>query len=397
MQKSSTNYTKYKHFAFISYRWADEKWAKWLQNKIESYSLPTAIYKKNKDLHRKLKPCFRDKTDLGIGELTPELQENLRNSKFLIVICSPNSAKSTWVGAEIEYFISLGRKDSIIPFIIDGIPYNNDEKDCLHPVIKKYFPQKDEDGKSREILGANINEEGKGSRWIKKEKAAIKVIAKMHSLAFDELWQREKRRNRQKMFYTLFICFAMGFLIGYISVKNQPKTVSFSLNETSFHNKNLPPLKDGRITLYLENEKKDTIIKSLKDEAIFHNIPAKFLSKKVRVTFSTTENSYKENDYLSTEETIVLKENNIINIQRNDSVYGYFYLELEDFTSGKLLKNTTVYIDDMEFQTNEDGILNCIIPIEKQKTLYQLKKVGCSIPNSVQATYNTIGQFKQIK
>lgn len=32
---------EYKYLAFISYKREDEKWAKWLQRKLEHYKLPT--------------------------------------------------------------------------------------------------------------------------------------------------------------------------------------------------------------------------------------------------------------------------------------------------------------------------------------------------------------------
>lgn len=45
---------KYDYFAFISYRWEDEKMAKWLQVKLEHYKLPTEIRKQNPDLELKI-------------------------------------------------------------------------------------------------------------------------------------------------------------------------------------------------------------------------------------------------------------------------------------------------------------------------------------------------------
>lgn len=32
---------QYKNYAFISYKREDEKWAKWLQRKLENYKLPS--------------------------------------------------------------------------------------------------------------------------------------------------------------------------------------------------------------------------------------------------------------------------------------------------------------------------------------------------------------------
>ena len=42
--------TSKKYFAFISYKREDVKWAKWLQNELEGYHLPTKIAKANPNL-----------------------------------------------------------------------------------------------------------------------------------------------------------------------------------------------------------------------------------------------------------------------------------------------------------------------------------------------------------
>lgn len=107
----------FQYYAFISYKHEDEKWAKWLQHKLENYKLPSIIRKEIPRLPRYIRPVFRDKTDLGVGQLTESLRKELELSQYLIVICSSEAAKSEWVGKEIDAFISMGRTDNIIPFI----------------------------------------------------------------------------------------------------------------------------------------------------------------------------------------------------------------------------------------------------------------------------------------
>lgn len=51
--QSSTTYT---NIAFISYKREDEKWAKWLQNKLEYYKLPTEIRNQIPDLEFAMTP-----------------------------------------------------------------------------------------------------------------------------------------------------------------------------------------------------------------------------------------------------------------------------------------------------------------------------------------------------
>lgn len=58
---------KKEYLAFISYKREDVEWAEWLQNKLEFYKLPTYVMKENPALPEKLRPIFRDVTDLEPG------------------------------------------------------------------------------------------------------------------------------------------------------------------------------------------------------------------------------------------------------------------------------------------------------------------------------------------
>jgi hypothetical protein len=79
-----------------------------------------------------IRPVFRDKTDLTSGVLSEQLHNELEQSKFLIVICSPSCANSSWVNKEVATFIEEGRTEFIIPFIVEGVPHaNNPEKECF--------------------------------------------------------------------------------------------------------------------------------------------------------------------------------------------------------------------------------------------------------------------------
>ena len=113
----------FKYFAFISYQREDEKWAKWLQHKLEHYHLPTNVRKENPSLPQSIRPVFKDTSELAAGVLADEICEALENSKYLIVICSPHSALSKWVGIEVQTFIDKDRSDKIIPFVIGRKPF----------------------------------------------------------------------------------------------------------------------------------------------------------------------------------------------------------------------------------------------------------------------------------
>ena len=195
-----------KYFAFISYKREDEKWAKWLQNKLEHYKLPSNLNGRT-DLPKEIRPIFRDQSELAAGVLADEINNALTKSKYLIVICSPRAAQSEWVGKEVQTFIGLGRTDKIIPFIIGGTAHAQDPKDECFPLALLNLPPE------QELLGINIDEMGRDA-------AAVKVVAQMFGLKFDALWQRygkeQKRKKRLATFsivvFSVFILCVAGWI-----------------------------------------------------------------------------------------------------------------------------------------------------------------------------------------
>lgn len=187
-----------KYFAFISYKREDEAWAKWLQYKLEHYKLPTNLNGRN-DLPKEIRPIFRDKSDLAGGVLADEINNALENSKYLIVICSPKAAHSEWVGKEVQTFIDLGRTDKIIPFIVGGTAHaQNQEEECFPLALRELSAE-------QELLGVNINEMGRDA-------AAVKVVAQMFGLKFDELWQRYEREQKKRRNW-IITASIVGFLV----------------------------------------------------------------------------------------------------------------------------------------------------------------------------------------
>ena len=128
---------QFQYYAFISYKREDEKWAKWLQDRLRWYKLPSKLCRQITRLPKKVWPVFRDNTDLDSGRLEENIRHELERSHYLIVICSPEAARSPWVGNEVKYFATLHGADKIIPFVVSGIPYSNDiETECIHEQIK---------------------------------------------------------------------------------------------------------------------------------------------------------------------------------------------------------------------------------------------------------------------
>ena len=171
---------QYTNYAFISYKREDEKWAKWLQKKLEGYKLPSIVREQRSDLPKYLRPIFRDGTDLSGGILVDQLRRELLQSRYLIVICSPNATKSEWINREAQTFIDEGRIGQIVPFIVGGTPHASNPADECFPQSLRDIPS------DKELLGINVQEVGK-------DMAFIRLVATMIGVRFDTLWQRHRR------------------------------------------------------------------------------------------------------------------------------------------------------------------------------------------------------------
>lgn len=366
--------TPYRYFAFISYNSKDTEWGKKVQRKLEKFRLPSTLCSERDLERRPIRPIFFAPTDIQPGPLSEELQERLKASRNLIVICSPNSAKSEWVGREIEFFHNIGRTKNIHFFIIDGIPNSsNPETECFNPIIKRLgLP---------EILGANIHEKTFKWSWLNKERAYAQLISKLLQVEFDTIWQRHKRLMLQKCAaWCTGIIFVLALLITVWS-KGQPIDLAIRLNEISARNNNLPPLKDAVVTLSLDNETKSDTISSISSTGIFSNIPKKFLNEPVRITM-------KCRNFMDIDTTLPLAEIMTLDIQRDPRVYGNIIFDVWD-DNGEGVENVALVIEGNRVVSDKNGHVELFIPLEQQHEKYH---ITATVPLSGDTIYMPCGE-----
>ena len=103
--------------------------------RLEAYRLPRRLVATSQNVDittRRIKPIFRDAVEFSAGyDLTTSVREALEKSDYLVVLCSPNSAQSVWVGREIELFRALHGRTHILGALIDGT-----QKNAFHPVLR---------------------------------------------------------------------------------------------------------------------------------------------------------------------------------------------------------------------------------------------------------------------
>ena len=353
----STNNT-FKYFAFISYNSKDTAWGKQLQKKLEHYRMPSTLCSQHGWKRKPVSPVFFAPTDIQPGGLSEELQERLKASQHLIVICSPNSAQSQWVGKEIEFFHSLGRTENIHFFIVEGTPHSGDpETECFNPVIEQLdLP---------EILGANIHEKIYRWPWLNKERAYVQLVSKLLGVEFDTIWQRHKRQLIQKAIaWTLGIIAVLAALL-VVWRSNQPFNTETRLQEASVHNDNLPPLSTAVVTLTLDNETKTDTLNSQDDALVFSNIPHRYLNQPVRFTVTCR-------DFLEVDTILPLSRNVTLLIQRDPAVYGDVHFRLFNPDTETFRANEAICIDGIETVSDDQGNVHLFIPLASQKTAYSV-------------------------
>ena len=370
MTDSQLTNLQYKYFAFISYNSHDIKWGKRLQKKLEHYRMPATLCSERGWKRTPIKPVFFAPTDIQPGGLSQELQDRLAASRHLIVICSPHSAKSEWVGKEIEFFHQLGRTKDIHFFIVDGEPHSgNPDTECFNPVVEKLgLP---------EILGANIHEKIHRLPWLNRERAYVQLISKLLNVEFDTIWKRHRRQRRIKAIaWTVGTLLVLAALLG-VWRNSQPVDVTMQVKEISIHNENLPPMKDAVVTLALDNKTETDTLRTIDGQLVFRNIPHKYLNHPVHVTISCR-------DFLTTDTIVTLTKDLTLNIARDPAVYGDLQFQLYDPMTEQYLSGVEVTIEGQTVQSDQTGTVRLSIPLSTQKEKYP---ISASIPLNEDTLY----------
>ena len=192
--------TAFRYKAFISYSWADAAWGNWLQKAIETYRTPAALVGKDGALGpvpARLHPLFKDREEEAAGaSIGAAVEAALAASEFLIVVCSPNSAKSKWVDRELAWFKTHRDPAKVLALIVDGSPGSGGENECFPAALTHHIaPDLTITGDPTDHpLAADARESGDGKR-----KARLKIAAALLGVGLDELVRRDDRRRAQRV------------------------------------------------------------------------------------------------------------------------------------------------------------------------------------------------------
>lgn len=197
-----------KNTAFISYSRADIDIAIDLEKKLEKYPYPQEmVAEENRPFDSKLvRPVFLDVLDLPVktSEFSKDIQDNLRNSRYLIVICSESSAKSEFVKKEIDFFLAThdNNADLIVAVYVDNIFSG------MHPVIDKIVATRN----------CPIYVTGRGEAGaVGRKYCFYHLLEFLLKVDFDKLYNRyeayKRRKNRQRrMMVTIVLILILSAL-----------------------------------------------------------------------------------------------------------------------------------------------------------------------------------------
>jgi len=348
-----------KYTAFISYNSKDDRWAKWLQRKLEAYNMPVVIRnEKDEVVRREEKPkklrVFRYRANLNTVSLNDGLAKELDDARWLIVICSPNSAKSAWVGKEIQHFLDTGRRDHILPFIVSGTSYSDDENECLNPVLKAAFPDGD-------ILGVNIDDYGDDPRIYRKRKALVRTVSLLIEVpdAYSYLWNRYRMRFWEGVALKVAGAAAIVLLVIWAWHYNAEFDTRIRLNDTTPTN-SLPTPDSLKVMLTLDNEEKTLVLTETDGIGTYKNLPGRFANQEARLTFEAE-------GYEPVDTVVTLQRNGEVNLNiHRDDTYGVLAGTIID-EQGQPISGAMVEAEGVTCTSQEDGTFMLRIPIEKQK------------------------------
>jgi WD40 repeat protein len=197
--------TNFKYYAFISYSHQDKKWGDWLHKALETYRVPKRLVgqasRDGETVPARVMPVFRDREELPTAtDLGSVINLALEQSRYLIVICSPRSAKSQWVNEEILSYKRMSRSDRILAVIVEGEPNAASKpelglEECFPDALKfKIDESGDLTDCQSEPIAADAREGKDG-----KANAKLKLLSGILGVGFDDLKQREQQRRQRRM------------------------------------------------------------------------------------------------------------------------------------------------------------------------------------------------------
>ena len=188
---------EYKYKAFISYRHIapDMQAAERLQKLLESYKPPKSLGKKKENWR-----IFRDVSELqSSNDLSEIIKNAIESSEYLIVICSPQYTESKWCLQELTRFRELhdNKNTNIITLLVNGDPRESFPEELTYAEVTTTNEKGEEVTVKVDVepLAANIVSDNVKDSMKKLNTEFLRIAAPLLNCDFNDLFQREKRRE----------------------------------------------------------------------------------------------------------------------------------------------------------------------------------------------------------
>ena len=154
-------------------------------------SIYTRNYTTSADANNKLRPIFRDETDIGgTDDLPAHISNALTDSRAMVLICSPEAANSSEVCKEVRQYLALQPRRPIFTLLAPGVTFSEDLKDFVPtPLLDRPW-----------IRSLYISPELEGEK-----NAFLKIASGLLDVRFGQLsdriaaYDREVRRQRSRL------------------------------------------------------------------------------------------------------------------------------------------------------------------------------------------------------
>ena len=199
------NQQTFKYDVFISYKHepTDKKVAQYLQKALEQYKIPKEIQQKTGK--KKIARVFRDEEELAVAsDLSEEIEEQLRQTEFLLVVCSKKTKESIWVQREIQTFLKYRSRRYVLLVLVEGEP-------------EEAFPKIILDG--GEPLAADLRGNTDKEVLAAAQKSLPRIVAPILHCSYDELKQRHKAYQMKRIAWITGAIAAVSLLFGAYSIK----------------------------------------------------------------------------------------------------------------------------------------------------------------------------------
>ena len=178
----------FRYDLFFSYRHKplDSEITRRMFERVESFRMPAALRREG---CREVTRAFRDTEELSVSRvLTETIDDALRASRCLVVVCSADTPSSEWVDREIAVFIECGRADRIYPLLITGDPETSFPPSLrkVPDIGSRIMDARAEDGSRRGIASAA-------------DGAILKAIAAAAGCGEEELRREDALRSRKSL------------------------------------------------------------------------------------------------------------------------------------------------------------------------------------------------------